>query len=54
MVAISVKRSISSIFTNVVRSPHFIPIRKTRITRMIRIARVTEITKMTLMNRVTV
>ena len=37
MAAISVKRSISTIFTNVVRRPHFIPIRKTRITRMIRI-----------------
>ena len=37
MAAISLKRSISTIFTNVVRSPHFIPIRKTRITRMIRI-----------------
>ena len=37
MAAISVKRSISPFFTNVVRSPHFIPIRKTRITRMIRI-----------------
>ena len=37
MAAISVKRSISTIFTNVVCSPHFIPIRKTRITRMIRI-----------------
>ena len=42
---------ISTIFTNVVRSPDFILIRKTR---MIRIARVTEATKMTLMNRVTV
>ena len=44
---------ISTIFTDVVCSPHFIPIRKTRITRMIRIARVTEVTKMTSMNRVT-
>ena len=45
---------ISMVFTHVVRSPHFILIRKTRMTRMIRIARVTEITKMTLMNRGTV
>ena len=39
---------ISTVFTNVVCSPHFIPMRKTRVMRMIRI------TKMTLMNRVTV
>ena len=45
---------ISTIFTNVVRSPDFILIRKTRITRMIRITRVTEVTKMALMNNVTV
>ena len=45
---------ISMVFTHMVRSPHFILIRKTRMTRMIRIARVTEITKMTLMNRGTV
>ena len=44
---------ISTVFTPVVLSPHFILIRMTRMTRMIRIARVTEITKMTLMNRVT-
>ena len=44
---------ISTIFTDAVRSPHFVPIRKTRMTSMIRIARVTEVTKMTLMNRVT-
>ena len=45
---------ISTVFTSIVHSPHFIPIRKIRMTWMIRIARVTEVTKMTLMNRVTV